>query len=110
MSVRAAFCAVCFASAAILAQVPVPATAATVEVKLVQTFSVTGVYDYFCKPHEMAGMVGRIVVGEPGDGPGTKPFGYAPEQHWKAVPEAARKALPSVAEIMKRGTVHARRQ
>lgn len=72
------------------------------------TFSVPGVYDYFCKPHEMAGMVGRIVVGEAGNGPGTKPFGYAPDKHWKAVPEAARKALPSVAEIVEKGTVHGR--
>lgn len=68
-------------------------------------FTVPGVYDYFCKPHEMAGMVGRIVVGDPGDGPATKPFGYAPSAHWKLVPEAARKAFPSVAEIMQKGTV-----
>lgn len=27
------------------------------------TFSVPGVYDYYCMPHEHAGMVGRIVVG-----------------------------------------------
>ena len=27
-----------------------------------------GVYDYFCIPHEHAGMVGRIVVGDPGAG------------------------------------------
>ena len=44
-------------------------------------FTVQGVYDYFCKPHEMAGMVGRVVVGEPGDGPGTQPFGYAQDKH-----------------------------
>jgi plastocyanin len=30
------------------------------------TFTVPGVYDYFCIPHEMAGMVGRIVVASPG--------------------------------------------
>ena len=72
-----------------------------------QVLSVPGVYDYFCKPHELAGMVGRIVVGEPGEGPGTKPFGYAPNKHWKPVPEAARKVLPSVAEIMKKGKVRA---
>jgi plastocyanin len=71
-------------------------------------FTVPGVYDYFCKPHEMAGMVGRIVVGEPGNGPGTKPFGYAPNEHWKPVPDAARKAFPSVAEILQKGTVRAR--
>lgn len=27
-------------------------------------FDVPGVYDYFCIPHEQAGMVGRIVVGD----------------------------------------------
>jgi plastocyanin len=27
--------------------------------------TVPGVYDYFCIPHEMAGMVGRIVVSDP---------------------------------------------
>ena len=72
------------------------------------TFTVPGVYDYFCKPHEMAGMVGRIVVGDPGDGPGTKPFGYAPGAHWKPVPEAARKAFPSIAEIMQKETARVR--
>ena len=72
------------------------------------TFSVSGVYDYFCKPHEMAGMVARIVVGDPGDGPGTKPFGYAPGNHWKPVPEVAQKAFPAVAEILQKGTIHAR--
>ena len=71
-------------------------------------FTVQGVYDYFCKPHEMAGMVGRVVVGEPGNGPGTRPFGYAPDKHWKAVPDVARKALPRVAEVLRKGTVHAR--
>ena len=73
-----------------------------------RVFTVQGVYDYFCKPHEMAGMVGRVVVGEPGDGPGTKPFGYAPNERWKAVPDVARKALPPVAEIMQKGTVRIR--
>ena len=70
-------------------------------------FTVPGVYDYFCKPHEMAGMVGRIVVGDPGGGPGTKPFGYSPNEHWKPVPEAARKAFPSIAEILRKGKVSA---
>lgn len=72
-------------------------------------FTVPGVYDYFCKPHEAAGMVGRIVVGDPGNGPGTKPFGYAPSAHWKILPEAARKAFPSVAEIMHKETARGRR-
>ena len=39
------------------------------------TLTVPGVYDYFCAPHEMAGMVGRIIVGQP-SGPGTLPFDY----------------------------------
>lgn len=30
------------------------------------TFKVEGTYDYFCIPHKTLGMVGRIVVGEPG--------------------------------------------
>lgn len=34
------------------------------------TFEVQGTYDYFCIPHKQLGMVGRIVVGEPG-GPAT---------------------------------------
>lgn len=29
------------------------------------TLSVPGIYDYYCLPHEMAAMVGRIVVGTP---------------------------------------------
>jgi len=86
----------------LLAQSPKPD--ATFE----HVFTVAGVYDYFCKPHELAGMVGRIVVGEPGDGPGTKPFGYAPDARWKPVPEVARKALPSIAEIVQTGKVRTR--
>lgn len=70
-------------------------------------FTVPGVYDYFCKPHEMAGMVGRIIVGDPGDGPGTQPFGYAPDRHWNPVPEAAQKDFPPAAEIMRQGVVRA---
>ena len=30
------------------------------------TFQEPGTYDYFCIPHKSQGMVGRIVVGEPG--------------------------------------------
>src|SRR3546814_14143555 len=32
------------------------------------TLTVPGVYDYYCIPHEHVGMVGRIIVGEPGPG------------------------------------------
>jgi plastocyanin len=68
-------------------------------------FTVPGVYDYLCIPHEAAGMVGRIIVGEPAAGPGTRPFGYAPVRHWKAVPAPAQQAFPPIALIMKQGSV-----
>jgi plastocyanin len=71
-------------------------------------FAVPGVYDYFCKPHEMAGMVGRIVVGDPGNGPGTKPFAYAPGEDWKPIPQMARDAFPPIAEILQKRTVRGR--
>jgi plastocyanin len=35
------------------------------------TFETEGVYNYYCRPHEGLGMVGLVVVGEPGGGPGT---------------------------------------
>jgi plastocyanin len=67
------------------------------------TLTVEGVYDYFCLPHEAAGMVGRLVVGRPG-GPGALPFDYFTDRAvtpaWVPVPEAARAALPSVAAIV----------
>jgi plastocyanin len=72
------------------------------------TLTVEGVYDYFCLPHEAAGMVGRIVVGRPG-GPGAQPFDYfagrPATQAWIPVPEAARAAFPSVAAIVAAGAV-----
>lgn len=45
------------------------------------TFETSGTYDYYCAPHRSLGMVGRIVVGEPG-GPaegGMPPDGEVPE-------------------------------
>jgi plastocyanin len=56
------------------------------------TLTVPGVYDYFCIPHEMAGMVGRIVVVASG----------------AATPAAADEMadkFPTVAEIMRKGSV-----
>jgi hypothetical protein len=65
------------------------------------TLSEPGVYDYYCQPHEHAGMVGRIVVGTP--------------QSWnealnkaerdRSLPMAAIDAFPSVEEILSKGTV-----
>jgi plastocyanin len=62
-----------------------------------------GVYDYFCAPHEAAGMVGRIVVGKP-VGPGGEPFDYwvgkPGTEDWRTVPDAARAVLPAVQRIL----------
>jgi plastocyanin len=54
-----------------------------------------GVYDYYCLPHEMAGMVGRIVVGGPGEAGWVEP-----SEDPGDVPEIALAAFPSVASIM----------
>lgn len=73
------------------------------------TLTVPGVYDYFCAPHEAAGMVGRIVVGR-SEGPGAEPFDYwvgrPGTDGWLHVPEAARKSFPSVARILSERRVH----
>ena len=74
------------------------------------TLTVPGVYDYFCAPHEAAGMVARIIVGEPG-GPGALPFDYfegrPAAQDWQPVPKAAQAAFPPIETIMKKRVVHA---
>ena len=68
------------------------------------TLTVAGVYDYFCMPHEAAGMVGRIVVGKP-EGPGALPFDYfkgeAATMDWLAVPAAAQRAFPRIDRILR---------
>ena len=68
------------------------------------TLTVPGVYDYYCAPHEAAGMVGRIVVGNP-SGPGAAAFDYwvgrAGTDGWRRVPDAARSAFPSVEQILR---------
>ena len=73
------------------------------------TLTVPGVYDYYCVPHEAAGMVGRIVVGR-GTGPGSEPFDYWVGRQgtadWRHVPDAARAAFPSVARILAEHVVH----
>lgn len=76
------------------------------------TLTVPGVYDYFCTPHEAAGMVGRIVVAHPG-GPGAEPFDYwvgrPGTADWSHVPDVARRAFPGVADILARGRIPATR-
>jgi plastocyanin len=52
--------------------------------------TIAGVYDYFCIPHEHAGMVGRIIVGHPA----------FPDAHIDAGNNQALKALPSVQKII----------
>lgn len=67
------------------------------------TLTVPGVYDYFCAPHEAAGMVGRIIVDRPGtDAPGSE----LPESaQWETLPDAARAAFPPIETIMRDGIV-----
>lgn len=68
------------------------------------TLTVPGVYDFFCMPHEAAGMVGRIVVGKSG-GAGALPFDYftgkAGTGDWLPVPAAAQRTFPGVERILR---------
>jgi plastocyanin len=74
------------------------------------TLTLEGVYDDYCTPHEMAGMVGRIIVGQP-SGPGTLSFDYfkgdASKASWREVPQPARDRFPSIEQIMSRGILRA---
>ena len=69
-----------------------------------QSFSVVltepGIYDYFCVPHEHAGMVGRIIVAG-----GAQPI---PAPSSGGIPDVAEKAFPSVEDIIREGRVDAR--
>jgi len=73
------------------------------------TLTVPGVYDYFCMPHEGAGMVGRIVVGRTTQ-LAARPFDYwvgkPGTESWRSVPGAARAAFPSVKRILAERVVH----
>ena len=72
-------------------------------------FTVPGVYDYFCMPHEAAGMAGRLVVGRAA-GPGARPFGGPGDEgrDRRPVAPAARDALPPADAIVRRGRIPAR--
>lgn len=65
-----------------------------------QSFSIVltapGVYDFFCVPHEQAGMVGRIIVA--GDSQPVLPTSGG-------IPEIAEKAFPKVEDIVRTGRV-----
>ena len=58
------------------------------------TFTVEGVYDYFCQPHYLFGMVARIIVGPAQGGP--VPVARPPS----GLPEPGRSMMPSVESIM----------
>ena len=64
------------------------------------TLSAPGVYDYYCIPHEMAAMVGRIVVGTPEDngweGPAIATDDLSPD---------ALAAVPEVNQILTLGRI-----
>lgn len=66
------------------------------------TFTEEGVYDYYCMPHEHAGMVGRIVVGE---STAIDASASAEKSGLKPLPPAALAGFPSVKEIVEKGFV-----
>lgn len=66
------------------------------------TFTEDGVYDYYCVPHEHAGMVGRIVVGELTAVDASAP---SADPDLTPLPPAALAGFPSVEEILKKGVV-----
>ncbi len=62
------------------------------------TLEVPGVYDYYCIPHELSGMVGRIVVAPPGaDGFADYPAGD--------LDPVILNGFPPVADILQAGKV-----
>ena len=67
------------------------------------TLTQEGVYDFFCIPHEHAGMVGRIIVGQPGGSPAASVSAQTDDV--EPLPEIALQAFPSVGEIMRDGIV-----
>jgi len=69
-----------------------------------ETFEVTleapGVYDYYCIPHEMAAMIGRIVVGRPSD-----PGWEGPAKASNDVSDMVLANFPPVEDILARGRI-----
>ena len=63
------------------------------------TLNLPGIYDDFCIPHEWAGMVGRIIVAEPGV---TKFKDYPDGDLEKVVLDG----FPTVADILAYGPLH----
>lgn len=64
------------------------------------TLKVPGVYDFYCIPHERAGMVGRIVVGKPGN-KGWDDSAIKAE----GIPDNVKAVFPSVKSILASGKI-----
>jgi len=69
----------------------------TFEAKL----TVPGVYDYYCIPHELSGMVGRIVVGSR-ESDGRQPSAPA----MKNMPSEVATRFPPVEDILRKGAIY----
>lgn len=67
------------------------------------TLIVEGIYDFFCIPHEHAGMVGRVIVGQPDRSSSDSLSAQA--TGGDSIPEIALRAFPSIDEIMRQGIV-----
>ena len=68
-----------------------------------QRLDVPGVYDYYCIPHEMAGMIGRIVVTSAGASEFQEPAAAA--RGLRPPSAAALAAFPSIEAIVRNGSV-----
>jgi plastocyanin len=68
-------------------------------------FTEEGVYDYYCVPHEHAGMVGRIVVGRPSPGEAVEGSAAPAKSDLTPLPEAALAGFPSIEEILAKGVI-----
>ncbi len=66
------------------------------------TLAVEGVYDFYCVPHEHAGMVGRVVVGWP---PPHQPPDAIADDTLTPLPPAALEGFSSIADILANGVV-----
>lgn len=64
-----------------------------------------GVYDYFCLPHELAGMVGRILVVAGGGEESDLREPAAASERFRPVPAVALAAFPAIEEIRRAGVV-----
>jgi plastocyanin len=61
-----------------------------------------GVYDFYCRPHEHAGMVGRIVVGRP-----ESHAGWTQNEETGDLDPVALAAFPEVEKILAMGSIAA---